>query len=167
MASSLDQAENNTTESDFSDSGSDENGDIAGKKGLERFPNIQQLENFLTGSTAFHALLHNFRIFVRPQSLSQLAFSTPSRQIKFSNENDFSLINKMKTFMEEHTGAQWNWWPFSPRKQFLGPNRARVYCQCVCLSPSPPLPPPFSVLARLTESSYVKRIFGQKFPHHK
>lgn len=47
-ASSLDQTENNTIESHSSDSGSDENGDIAGKKGLERFPIIQQLENFPT-----------------------------------------------------------------------------------------------------------------------
>lgn len=80
-ASLLDQAENNATESDSSDSGSDENGDFAGKKGLERFPNIQQLENFLTGSTAFQALLHNFRIFALPRSLSQLALSIPSSQI--------------------------------------------------------------------------------------
>lgn len=134
-ASLLDQTENNTIESHSSDSGSDENGDIAGKKGLERFPNIQQLENFLTGSTAFHALLHNFRIFVLPRSLSQLALSIPSRQVRFSNGNDVSLINKIKTFMEEHTGTRWNWWPFSPRKQFLSPNQTRMYWQCVRLSP--------------------------------
>lgn len=41
-ASSLDQAENNTIESDSSDWESDENDDFAGKKGLERFPNINQ-----------------------------------------------------------------------------------------------------------------------------
>lgn len=67
--------------------------------------------------------------------------------------------------MEEHTGTRWNWSPFSPRKQFLGPTQTRMYWQCVRLPPSPL--PPFSVLARLTESSSVKRIFGQRCPHHK
>lgn len=129
------EAENTATESGSSDSDSDEKGDLSEKKSLEQFPNIQLVEDFLTGSDAFHALSHNFGIFVLPRSLSQLALSIPPNQIRFSNDNDVSLPNKIKTFMEEHTGAQWNWWPLSPRKQLLGPNQTRIYWQCVCLPP--------------------------------
>lgn len=131
-----DEAENNATEPDPTDSGSDEMGDFAEKKSSEQFPNIQLVEDFLTGSTAFQALSHNFRIFVLPRRLSQLALSIPPGQIRFSNDDVVSLINKIKTFIEEHTGARWNWWPLRPRKQLLGPNQTRMHWQCVRLSPS-------------------------------
>ncbi|MCJ1347669.1 hypothetical protein MMC31_005897 [Peltigera leucophlebia] len=121
------EAENTATDSGSNDSGSDDKGESS-----EQFPNIQLVEDFLTGSAAFHALSHNFGIFVLPRSLSQLALSIPPSQIRFSNDNDVSLINKIKSFMEEHTGAQWNWWPLSPRKQFLGPKQTRMHWQCFC-----------------------------------
>ena len=155
-----DEAEGIATESSSSDSESDERGE---------FPNIQldiqQMEDFLTGSYAFRLLSHDFGISVLPRSLSQLALSIPPNQIRFSNYNDHSLSNKIKTFMEEHTGAQWNWWPLSPRKKLLGSNQTRMHWQCVCLTPSPPTPT--RAFAKLTESSFVERIFGQRCPNHK
>lgn len=155
-----DEAEGTSTASGSSDSGSDDNGGFPGKMSAEQFPNIHLVEDFLTRSAAFHALSHNLGIFVLPRSLSQLALSIPPSQIRFSNDNDVSLVNKIKTFIEEHTGAQWNWWPLSPRKQLLGPNQTRMHWQCVCGLFS-------RVFARLTGSSSVKSIFGQRYPRHK
>lgn len=128
------EAENTAIESGSSDSESDDKGEFSGKESSGPFPNIQLVENFLTGSAAFQALSHNFGTLVLPRSLSQLALSIPPSQIRFSNENDISLLNKMKTFMEEQTGAAWNWWPLSPRKKLLGPNQTRMHWQCVRFS---------------------------------
>ena len=153
-----DGAENTATKSSSSDSESDEKGE---------FPNIQLVEDFLTGSDAFRALSLNFGIFVLPRSLSQLALSIPPNQIRFSNYNDVSLLNKIKTFMEEHTGAQWNLWPLSPRKQLLGSNQTRMHWQCVCLPPPTPHHHKNICKAKPTESSSVESIFGQRCPRHK
>ena len=131
-----DETDNNSTESPSSDSNSDGDEpevdeDKAGAKSFNEFPNIQLVEDFLTGGSAFQALSTTFAVFVLPLNLRRLIMSVPLAKMRFSVEDDLSLLNKLKSFMEIHTGARWNWWPLKPRVPLLNANQMRMHWQCV------------------------------------
>ncbi|EMD95267.1 hypothetical protein COCC4DRAFT_204965 [Bipolaris maydis ATCC 48331] len=45
---------------------------------------------------------------------------------RFSNEDDMSLVNKCKAFIETYTMSQWDWWPLQPRVPGLTPGHLRL-----------------------------------------
>ena len=94
------------------------------------------MESFLIQGSPFQTLLLNLQIFLLPATLSSLTriiMSIPSDRICFSAANDFSLSNKIKAFIEDHTEETWNWWPLRARMRELHDNQTRLYWRCVSI----------------------------------
>ncbi|KAI4703158.1 hypothetical protein J4E81_002035 [Alternaria sp. BMP 2799] len=60
-------------------------------------------------------LNRDLALLILREPLRQLLPSIPKRAIDLSSRNDTSLSNKTKAFLEDHTMAEWDWWPLAPR----------------------------------------------------
>jgi hypothetical protein len=99
-------------------------------------PNITEMENFLLEGRPFRNLSTNLRMFLLPSSFSSLTrilMGVPADRIWFSKNNDDSISNKLKSFIEDITEENWNWWPFQPRMRHLQKGQERVHWICVRL----------------------------------
>lgn len=63
--------------------------------------------------------------------LTRILMSIPSDRIWFSTEDDLSVWNKIKAFVENHTEENWNWWPLRPRMRLLQKDQTRLHWRCV------------------------------------
>jgi hypothetical protein len=89
------------------------------------------LFNFSYGEYVF-VLLHTCRIcccaiLVLRQVLvaSCFLFFSPSQV------NSEMISNQMKSFVEDFTMLDWNWWPLTPRMRALKTNEKRLVWKCV------------------------------------
>jgi hypothetical protein len=91
-------------------------------------PNLLEMKTFFRKSKAFQLLLHDFSELLVPPSLRDIDSATP---IKLSSEEDNTLINCMKVWVEEYTLLVWNWWPLEPCMRRLKSNESRLIWYCV------------------------------------
>lgn len=93
-----------------------------------------EMEKFLVRGRPFENLCMNLEVLPLPATLSSLTrqlMSVPNDRIWFSTEEDLSISNKIKTFLEEHTEQNWIWWPLQPRMRGLVKNQIRLHWRCV------------------------------------
>jgi hypothetical protein len=104
-------------------------------------PNLKLVEDFLTKSVAFEALLASLQIFALPSSLSSLTrllMTIPNGSISFVQNYNPSSRDRWKEYIEYVTGGPWKWWPLPPSKPKLATGDTRVNWKCVSpfLSPA-------------------------------
>lgn len=126
----------------------------------EEFPYISELEMFLRRARSFQALLKDFMLMFLPNDLRHVLLSIPKEQIWVSREQDVSLANGLKAWVEDSTKVRWNWWPFEARKRMLCEGESRMFWQCVS-SRTP------CARISLKSSRYVVRGSGKKCPPNK
>ncbi|PVH88843.1 hypothetical protein DL98DRAFT_158071 [Cadophora sp. DSE1049] len=101
-------------------------------------PNITQMESFLLNcgdGTPFQRLSTHLRIFLLPPTLGPLVrilMSLPADHVWLDDQEDTSFSNKFKSFVEDMTEENWNWWPLRPRMRFLGKDQTRLNWSCHC-----------------------------------
>jgi hypothetical protein len=119
------------------------------------------VKDFMISSTAFSMFRENLRQFIQPASRSKLSrllakLSKPERndsipestksklrslkrdldfispgQIRISYQESSSLLNRLKSIVEELTKETWEWWPLKPRMRPLASGDARLRWDCV------------------------------------
>jgi hypothetical protein len=97
-------------------------------------PNVAEMESFLLQGNSFRSLLTNICLFLLPAALTPLSrvlITIPYDRIYFSSEDNISILNRVKGFVEDHTEENWNWWPLQPRMRPLAKDQTRVYWKCV------------------------------------
>lgn len=97
----------------------------------DEFPHISELEVFVHRTRAFQVLLKDTMLVFLPTELRQVLLSIPKEHIWLSQEQDLSLINRMKIWVEDKTQVRWNWWPLEARKRMLQDGESRMFWQCV------------------------------------
>jgi hypothetical protein len=98
-------------------------------------PQIFALKEFLMNCRSFQCLIRDFGLMLLPAELKQLLSSIPKRNIWLSKEQDVSLLNWTKGWIEDFSQLTWNWWPLEPRKRLLQENEYRIFWYCVCVMP--------------------------------
>ncbi|GFF25909.1 hypothetical protein IFM61606_09579 [Aspergillus udagawae] len=98
----------------------------------DEFPYISELEIFLRRARSFQTLLKDFMLMFLPTDVRHVLLSIPRKQIWVSQEQDVSLANRVKAWVEDSTKVRWNWWPFEPRKRMLQEGESRMFWQCTC-----------------------------------
>jgi hypothetical protein len=97
-------------------------------------PNVAEMESFLLQGDSFRSLVANTCLFLLPAALTPLSrvlMTIPYDRIYFSSKDNFSVLNRVKGFAEDHTEENWNWWPLQPRMRPLAKDQTRVYWKCV------------------------------------
>ena len=98
---------------------------------------IKKMETFLINGRPFQKLLMNFQIFLLPGSLRSLVrgiLSIPGIDIRFSSEEDHTIVNRLKLFLERITHDDWIWWPFQATIRPLQQDETRLIWKCVSTS---------------------------------
>jgi hypothetical protein len=114
---------------DFSDDSDDEDFEK-----LSDLPNVAEMESFILRGKPFSKISATLCLFPLPNSLSSLTrilMSMPRDRVWFSDEEDTSLLNKMKTTIEDATENNWDWWPLRPKMKQLQKDQTRVHWHCV------------------------------------
>jgi tetratricopeptide (TPR) repeat protein len=91
-----------------------------------RFPNITQANRFLRTSFPFQMLVQDLRLLVLPPSIREVLEHTPKDSIRLFCENDTSLENKFKAFVEDSSNIEWDWWPLTPRVPHLPADKVHL-----------------------------------------
>ncbi|KAF2733226.1 hypothetical protein EJ04DRAFT_553481 [Polyplosphaeria fusca] len=60
-------------------------------------------------------LIRELSLLVLPSSIREVMETVPKEDIHVSSENDASLVNRIKAFVEDNTSIEWDWWPLRPR----------------------------------------------------
>ncbi|RYO66330.1 hypothetical protein AA0116_g2938 [Alternaria tenuissima] len=108
---------------------SDEGFDLEGETKENFMTRVTEMENFFRNSRSFKVLLDGFRELLLPQSLRDIL---PATSVEISTEEDKSISNQMKSFVEDFTMLDWNWWPLTPRMRALKTNEKRLIWKCSC-----------------------------------
>lgn len=95
------------------------------------FPNISAAEEFIIGGRPFQAFLMNLALHSLPTTLRQVLEMAPTESIKFCDASNQSIADKVKMFLQVRTGSEWDWWPLSPARPPLLPDRIRMHWKCV------------------------------------
>lgn len=98
---------------------------------VEQFPNIAELKSFLKEARSFQILLKDFTLMFLPDELKHVLLSIPRKQVWVSRDQDLSLINRAKLWVEHKSRVKWNWWPLEQGKRLLKENESRVFWECV------------------------------------
>lgn len=98
----------------------------------DEFPFTSELKQFLQQSKSFESLLRDFMLWLLPADLRQVLLSIPKSHIWVSQEQDDSMTNNVKAWVEDSTGVRWNWWPLEARKRTLWDGEVRLFWRCVC-----------------------------------
>lgn len=125
-----------TDNDDSDDSGRDVGEQYRNINPLGPFPKIAEVERFFTGGDSFQKLLMNLQSFLllaNKSPLIRMLAAVPNENIWFSDENDTSILNKLKIVIEDLTEENWHWWPFRPKMRMLQENETRVNWRCVSL----------------------------------
>lgn len=117
------EQELNTDDESFTSSSDDD----------DDFPLTSKLDVFLRESKSFRRLQQDFMLMFLPADLRHILLSIPKKHIWLSQEQDLSLSNSVKNWVEDNTRVRWNWWPLKSRKRLLQHGEARVLWQCVSL----------------------------------
>ena len=107
---------------------SDEEFDLEGETKENFMTRVTEMENFFRNSRSFEVLLDGFRELLIPQSLRDIL---PAASVEISTKEDKSISNQMKSFVEDFTMLDWNWWPLTPRMRALKTNEKRLIWKCV------------------------------------
>ncbi|CAN9208885.1 unnamed protein product [Alternaria alternata] len=107
---------------------SDEEFDLEGETQENFVTKVTEMENFFRNSRSFEILLDGFRELLLPQSLRDIL---PATSVEISTEEDKSISNQMKSFVEDFTMLDWNWWPLTPRMRALQTSEKRLIWKCV------------------------------------
>jgi hypothetical protein len=107
---------------------SDEEFDLEGETQENFVTKVTEMENFFRNSRSFEILLDGFRELLLPQSLRDIL---PATSVEISTEEDKSISNQMKSFVEDFTMLDWNWWPLTPRMRALKTSEKRLIWKCV------------------------------------
>jgi WD40 repeat protein len=89
------------------------------------------VEDTIRKSKPFHILLNDLRMQLLPQSLKEMMQTASYASVSLSEQNNNSLINRFKAFVEDFTRLEWNWWPLEPRIRNMSPNETRLFWRCV------------------------------------
>jgi hypothetical protein len=117
------------------DSDVDDNAEDIDEK--EVFKNVSDMEDFLIScrdGLPFRALATKLQAFLMPATLAPLTrvlMTVPGEQIWFSDRDDNSFPNRLKSIIENLTEDDWNWWPLRPRMRSLQTDQVRVHWICV------------------------------------
>ncbi|KAH7086605.1 hypothetical protein FB567DRAFT_603720 [Paraphoma chrysanthemicola] len=114
---------------DYLSSQSDSSDDESSEADL---PHLTEIENFFCGSKPFQSMLNDFRTLPIPPAVRDIVLSTPRNRICISRQQDSSLMNKAKSFIEDYTQLEWDWWPLRPRLKRIQPGQARLFWNCSC-----------------------------------
>jgi hypothetical protein len=60
-------------------------------------------------------LVQDLRLLVLSPLIREVVEHTPKDSIRLFFENDTSLKNKFKAFVEDISNIEWDWWPLTPR----------------------------------------------------
>lgn len=99
-------------DSESSTSGSDDGSD-------DPYPHTSKLEKFLRETKSYQILLNHFRLMFLPTELRNVFLSIRKEYITVSQEQNHSLANRAKAWVEDNTQVPWNWWPLERRKRML------------------------------------------------
>jgi hypothetical protein len=97
----------------------------------EEFPHISKLEKFLCRTRSFQLLLKDCMLLFLPFQTRHLLSSIPKECIWVSSEQDLSISNRVKAWVEDFTQVRWNWLPLESRKRRLRPGESRIFWRCV------------------------------------
>ena len=100
-------------------------------------PNIAAAEDFLLAGIPFRKLCVRLQLCLLPPnlaSLTRIIMTIPGDRIWFSDEEDASILNQFKAFVEARTEENWDWWPLPPRMLKLRPSQTRMHWRCVSSS---------------------------------
>lgn len=95
---------------------------------------VSEIKIFLREGFAVRQLVFNLRLLLLPTdlgSLVRIALSLPNDRVWFSEAEDVSMSNRMKTFVEIGTGQTWNWWPLRSAMHRLQSSQVRMNWRCV------------------------------------
>jgi tetratricopeptide (TPR) repeat protein len=118
--------------------------DIFSDRGLESeseseydyLPTLTRMTEFFRGLNPFQVLLNDLRIQTLPHSLKDIIQTAPHGSLWLTDQDNNSLSNRMKAFVEDFTVLEWNWWPFEPRMKNLNSNEIRLFWHCVSRQPT-------------------------------
>ena len=89
------------------------------------------LSDTLRQSEPFQTLLNDLRMQILPQSLKDIVQTASYGSLSLSEQNNNSLVNQTKAFIEDFTMLKWNWWPLEPRMRDMSSNETRLLWRCV------------------------------------
>lgn len=145
-----------------SDDSSSEEGDPE-VQDSDALTELRRVEGFMISSTAFATLrddlqdfvypslkslvlkwvfrkhTHGHREFLEPTAsklerlISQLHY-IQHEHIVISYNDKPSIVNYLKSRIEDRLGETWNWWPLKPRMHELLPGQARIHWRCVSIA---------------------------------
>lgn len=91
-----------------------------------RIASIEHAKAFLRRGDPFQGLVLRLRLLALPLFIRDVLDMASMDSIAISSINDNSLMNRAKAFMEDFTGAEWDWWPLIPRVPDVGRNKFRL-----------------------------------------
>ncbi|KAL8364769.1 hypothetical protein RB595_003849 [Gaeumannomyces hyphopodioides] len=98
----------------------------------EEFPHISELRRFLQRAESYERLLKDFELMFLPAWLARVLRSVSKENITLSTQQDISVANSLKSWVEDHTQVRWNWWPLERRKRPLRDGQFRIFWKCSC-----------------------------------
>ncbi|KAK8033512.1 hypothetical protein PG991_002910 [Apiospora marii] len=98
------------------------------------FPQIANYKTYLRESNAMKGLQRELMLMFLPIEVRDVLSTVPNKDIWISRDQDLSVCNGAKAWVEDKTRLRWNWWPLAPRKRPLLPNEARMGWKCVSCS---------------------------------
>ncbi|KAK8128643.1 hypothetical protein PG984_009751 [Apiospora sp. TS-2023a] len=110
---------------------SDETGSDSDTDTEAEIPQIANYETYLRESNAIKSLQRELMLLFLPSEVRDVLLTVPCKDVWISREQDFSIVNQAKAWIEDKTQLRWNWWPLAPRKRLLLPNEARMGWRCV------------------------------------
>lgn len=90
---------------------------------------LSEARTFLKQSNALQVLVLQLRLLTLPYDLSDIMETTPRNDMRLPGENDTSLSNRCKIYIETHTAHLWNWWPLQKSVPLLNPGEFRLDCK--------------------------------------
>jgi hypothetical protein len=113
-------------EGDSKDDEESDDGDEAAIFKDLQFPNISLATQFMLTRKAFQVLIVELRLLTLPATVREVLESTQKSAIQISSENDTSLLNRAKAYIEDNTSYEWDWWPLKPRLPDLTSDNWRI-----------------------------------------
>ncbi|KAF4126272.1 hypothetical protein GMORB2_0008 [Geosmithia morbida] len=80
----------------------------------------------------FRRLRQDVWLISLPRDVRHVLVSIHEDSIWVSREQDVSVTNGMKAWVEDSTGIKWNRWPLKRRKRMLQDGETRVLWKCTC-----------------------------------
>ncbi|KAF2679311.1 hypothetical protein K458DRAFT_346974 [Lentithecium fluviatile CBS 122367] len=95
-------------------------------------PHLSEMEKVFRDSRSFRLLINSFRKILLPRQLRQILDSNATSQIWLSEGQNNSVINRLKSYIEDSTQLEWNWWPLEARMRALKDDESRLLWRCIC-----------------------------------